>query len=127
MTVAVAAVATKEAGATKVPCDIKDPGLAGQGQLRIEWASTEMPVLRLAQERFQREQPLKGVRLSACLHITSETANLPITLRDGGADAVACASNPLATQGDVAPALVRRHGIPIYPITREEERTYSQH
>src|SRR4051794_17662049 len=117
MTLAAAATVaetTTAAAATKVPRDIKDPSLAESGQLRIEWASTEMPVLRLVRERFQREQPLKGVRLSACLHITSETANLLITLRDGGADVVACASNPLSTQDDVAAALVERHGIPVY-------------
>jgi adenosylhomocysteinase len=133
MTLAVATVANNEtkettaAGATKVPCDIKDPSLAGAGQLRIEWASTEMPVLRLVRERFQREQPLQGVRLSACLHITSETANLLITLRDGGADVVACASNPLSTQDDVAAALVEHHGIPVYAIKGEDEKTYYQH
>jgi len=130
MTLAAAATVaetTTAAAATNVPRDIKDASLAESGQLRIEWASTEMPVLRLVQERFQREQPLKGVRLSACLHITSETANLLITLRDGGADVVACASNPLSTQDDVAAALVERHGIPVYAIKGEDEQTYYKH
>jgi adenosylhomocysteinase len=102
-------------------------GLADQGQRRIEWAATEMPVLALIRERFQQEQPLKGIRLAACLHITTETANLLLTLRDGGASVVACASNPLSTQDDVAAALVRYHGIPVYAIKGEDAATYYRH
>src|SRR5918911_2508934 len=80
--------------------DVKDLALAGSGKLRIEWAEAQMPVLRLIRERFEKERPLAGVRLAACLHVTSETANLAITLRDGGADVVLCASNPLSTQDE---------------------------
>ena len=107
--------------------DIKDPSLASEGELRIEWASREMPVLRLIQERFAREKPLKGIRLSACLHITSETGNLAATLKAGGADVVFCASNPLSTQDDVAAALIINHGIPIYAIKGEDDKTYYKH
>ena len=88
--------------------DVKDLGLAQKGQARIQWAEREMPVLRLIRERFSTERPLEGVRISACLHVTSETANLMWTLREGGADVVLCASNPLSTQDDVAAALVSR-------------------
>ncbi len=87
--------------------DVKDLGLAEQGKRKIEWANQQMPVLQLIRKRFIKEQPLKGVRLSACLHVTSETANLAITLRDGGADLVLCASNPLSTQDEVAASLVK--------------------
>jgi adenosylhomocysteinase len=107
--------------------DIRDPGLAGKGALRIEWAAAEMPVLALVRERFQREQPLKGVRLSACLHITTETANLLTTLKEGGADVFACASNPLSTQDDAAAALVQLHGIPVFAIKGEDGDTYYRH
>src|SRR5437868_3205628 len=86
-----------------------------------------MPVLRLIRERFEREKPLAGVRLAACLHVTSETANLAITLRDGGADVTLCASNPLSTQDDVAAALVAHYGIPTYAIKGEDEQTYYKH
>jgi adenosylhomocysteinase len=120
-------VATASAAATKVPSDIKDPSLADRGLLRIEWAAIEMPVLRLVRERFRREQPLKDIRLSACLHITTETANLLTTLRDGGAEVVACASNPLSTQDDVAAALVQHFGIPVYAIKGEDPETYYKH
>ncbi len=113
--------------ATNVPSDIKEPALAERGALRIEWAAVEMPVLALVRERFRREQPLQGVRLSACLHITSETANLLIALKEGGADVVACASNPLSTQDEVAASLVQAHGIPIYAIRGEDEETYYKH
>jgi adenosylhomocysteinase len=115
------------AGAPSVPSDIKDPTLAEKGALRIEWAAAEMPVLALVRERFRRERPLEGVRLSACLHITSETANLLTTLKDGGADVVACASNPLSTQDDVAAALVQQHQIPVYAVKGEDEETYYRH
>src|SRR4030042_3035628 len=86
--------------------DIKDKALADQGRLRIEWAGREMPVLRLIKQRFTKEKPLKGIRISACLHITTETGNLALALKDGGAELVLCASNPLSTQDEVAAALV---------------------
>ncbi|NLB95715.1 MAG: adenosylhomocysteinase, partial [Armatimonadetes bacterium] len=92
--------------------DVKDLSLAPKGRLRIEWAAAEMPVLALIRERFEREKPLKGLRLVACLHVTTETANLAITLKAGGAEVALCASNPLSTQDDVAAALVADYGIP---------------
>ena len=95
--------------------DIKDPSLASAGRQRIEWASREMPVIRLIKDRFAKEKPLKGVRISGCLHITTETANLALTLKEGGADVILCASNPLSTQDDVAAALVE-YGIPANAI-----------
>jgi adenosylhomocysteinase len=107
--------------------DIKEPALAPRGRLRIEWAGTEMPVLRLIRERFEKEKPLSGVRISGCLHITSETANLALTLKAGGADLVLCASNPLSTQDDVAAALVVDYGIPVYAIKGEDTGTYYRH
>ena len=107
--------------------DIKDPSLAKDGMLRIEWASREMPVLRLIRERFTREKPLKGVCLAACLHITTETANLAYTLKEGGADLVLCASNPLSTQDDAAAAMVEEYGIPVYAIKGEDNETYYKH
>ncbi|HTI13327.1 MAG TPA: adenosylhomocysteinase [Dictyobacter sp.] len=107
--------------------DVRDISLAARGKDRIEWAAKEMPVLRLIRERFIKEQPLKGVRMSGCLHITTETANLAITLKAGGADLVLCASNPLSTQDDVAAALVSEYGIPTYAIKGEDEQVYYQH
>src|SRR5690349_16639826 len=107
--------------------DIKDLSLAEQGRKRIDWAETEMPVLRLIRERFEKERPLNGVRLSACLHVTSETANLARTLAAGGADVVLCASNPLSTQDDVAAALVAYEEIPVYAIKGEDNQTYYSH
>jgi len=107
--------------------DVKDFGLAREGQKRIAWADRHMPVLRQLRERFAREKPLRGVRLSACLHITTETANLARTLKAGGADVALCASNPLSTQDDVAAALVRHEGIPTYAIRGEDRRTYYRH
>jgi adenosylhomocysteinase len=106
--------------------DIKDSSLAGEGKLRIEWAYLEMPVIRLIRERFAKEKPLKGIRVSGCLHITTETANLALTLKEGGANVVLCASNPLSTQDDVAAALVD-YGIPVNAIRGEDEKTYYQH
>jgi adenosylhomocysteinase len=91
--------------------DIRDPALAGQGDQRIEWALQEMPVLRELAARFSKERPLQGLRMSDCLHITIETANLALTLKAAGADLVLCASNPLSTQDDVAAALVVHHEI----------------
>src|SRR2546421_11850212 len=107
--------------------DVKDLKLADDGRRMIEWAAQEMPVLQQIRERFKREQPLKGQRLSACLHVTTETANLAITLKAGGADLVLCASNPLSTQDDVAAALVSEYGIPTYAIKGEDEQTYYRH
>ncbi|MFL5662594.1 MAG: adenosylhomocysteinase [Ktedonobacteraceae bacterium] len=107
--------------------DVKDSSLTPRGKDRIEWAAKEMPVLRLIRERFAKDLPLKGVRMAGCLHITTETANLAITLKAGGADLVLCASNPLSTQDDVAAALVGEYGIPTYAIKGEDEQTYYRH
>src|SRR4030043_979095 len=107
--------------------DVKDTSLAAAGRLRIEWASREMPVIKLIRQRFAKEKPLAGVRISACLHITTETANLALALRDGGAQVVLCASNPLSTQDDVAAALVAHHGIPVFAIRGEDNDTYYKH
>jgi adenosylhomocysteinase len=112
---------------TSAKGDVKDISLAPRGKERIEWAAKDMPVLRLIRERFAKEQPLKGLRMSGCLHITTETANLAITLKAGGADLVLCASNPLSTQDDVAAALVSEYGIPTYAIKGEDESTYYRH
>jgi adenosylhomocysteinase len=107
--------------------DVKDLSLAARGKGRIEWAAKDMPVLRLIRERFAKDLPLKGVRMAGCLHITTETANLAITLKAGGADLVLCASNPLSTQDDVAAALVSEYGIPTFAIKGEDEETYYRH
>jgi len=107
--------------------DIKDLALAEQGKRKIEWANQQMPVLQLIRKRFIKEQPLKGVRVSACLHVTSETANLAITLRDGGANVVLCASNPLSTQDEVAACLVKDFSIPTFAIKGEDNATYYSH
>jgi adenosylhomocysteinase len=107
--------------------DVKDIALADAGKRKIEWAQQQMPVLQLIRKRFIKEQPLKGLRVSACLHVTSETANLMITLRDGGADVVLCASNPLSTQDEVAACLNRDYNIPTYAIKGEDNETYYSH
>jgi adenosylhomocysteinase len=107
--------------------DVKDLSLADAGQRRVEWAEQEMPVLRLIRERFQREKPLAGVRVAACLHVTTETANLMRTLKAGGADARLCASNPLSTQDDAAAALVARYDVPVFAIKGEDHETYYRH
>ncbi len=107
--------------------DVKDKSLAGAGTLRIEWAEKEMPVLALIRERFAREKPLAGVRIGACLHVTSETASLMRTLAAGGAELALCASNPLSTQDDVAAALVVEFGISTYAIKGEDRDTYYKH
>ena len=107
--------------------DVKDLALAERGKRKIEWANQQMPVLQLIRKRFIKEQPLKGLRLSACLHVTSETANLAITLRDGGADVVVCGSNPLSTQDEVAASLVKDYSIPTYAIKGEDNATYYSH
>ena len=107
--------------------DIKDINLAKKGKLRIEWADREMPVLKGIAERFSKEKPLKGVKLAACLHVTTETANLVETLKAGGAEVYLCASNPLSTQDDVAASLVKNSGIPVFAIKGEDNKTYYRH
>ncbi len=107
--------------------DIKDIKLAQKGKLRIEWAAKEMPVLKSITERFRKEKPLKGVRLAACLHVTTETANLAETLKAGGAQVYLCASNPLSTQDDVAASLVKNSGISVFAIKGEDHKTYYRH
>jgi adenosylhomocysteinase len=111
----------------KIAGDVKDLGLAAKGKTRIEWANQWMPVLQLIRKRFIQERPLEGVRIAACLHVTTETANLAITLRDGGAKVVVCASNPLSTQDDVAASLAADYGIPTYAIKGEDGNTYYSH
>jgi len=111
----------------KIPHDVKDISLAASGRLRIEWADNYMPVLALIRERFAKEKPLKGQTLAACLHITTETANLLRTLQAGGARVFACASNPLSTQDDVAAALVKDFGISTFAIKGEDNKTYYNH
>jgi len=106
--------------------DIKDISLASDGRKRIEWAGREMPVLKLIKQRFASEKPLKGIPISACLHVTTETANLALALKEGGADVILCASNPLSTQDDVAAALVE-YGIPTNAIKGEDDATYYRH
>jgi adenosylhomocysteinase len=113
--------------APKLAGDVKDIALAERGKRKIEWANAQMPVLQLIRKRFIKEQPLKGVRMAACLHVTSETANLMITLRDGGADVVLCASNPLSTQDEVASSLVKDFSIPTFAIKGEDNATYYAH
>ncbi|MCL2647680.1 MAG: adenosylhomocysteinase [Phycisphaerales bacterium] len=112
---------------TLPPHDVKDMSLASEGRKRIEWADRDMPVLRAIRERFAKEQPLKGYRMAACLHITTETANLLRALKAGGAEIVACASNPLSTQDDNAASLVKDYGISIYAIKGEDRDTYYRH
>src|SRR6187402_3837425 len=107
--------------------DIKDINLAPHGKQRIEWADREMPVLRLIRERFEAEKPLEGIKLVACAHITTETANLARALQAGGAEAILIASNPLSAQDDVAASLVADWGIPVYAIKGESTDTYNRH
>src|SRR3989339_1246572 len=107
--------------------DIKDKNLASVGKKRIEWADNDMPVLRQVKEKFTKEKPLLGLKMSACLHVTAETANLVRTLKAGGADIVLCASNPLSTQDDVAASLVEDYGIAVYAIKGEDNETYFKH
>ncbi|MBW7956765.1 MAG: adenosylhomocysteinase [Deltaproteobacteria bacterium] len=106
---------------------VKNIKLSQAGRKRIEWAETDMPVLRKVKDSFSKKKPLKGTRLAACLHVTTETANLMITLKAGGADVVLCASNPLSTQDDVAASLVKDYGIPVYAIKGEDNKTYYRH
>ena len=112
---------------TTLPSDVANPALAGAGKLRIEWADLEMPVLASIRKRFSQTRPLAGVRIAACLHVTSETANLARTLRDGGAEVTLCASNPLSTQDDVAASLCEDYGISVYARKGEDHDTYYSH
>ncbi len=114
-------------GTQQLACDVKDLALAAKGKIRMEWAGQWMPVLNLIRKRFAAERPLEGVRIAACLHVTSETGNLAIALRDGGAQVVVCASNPLSTQDDVAASLVRDFQIPVFAIKGEDKDTYYSH
>ncbi|MCB1195883.1 adenosylhomocysteinase [bacterium] len=107
--------------------DVKDLSLADKGKKRIEWAHNDMPVLQAVKKRFEKEKPLQGLRMSACLHVTAETANLVRTLKAGGADVVLCASNPLSTQDDVAASLVKDYDIPVFAITGADNKTYYRH
>jgi len=107
--------------------DVKDLALSAKGKNRIEWAERDMPVLRRVKANFTENKPLKGVKISACLHVTTETANLMITLKAGGADVTLCASNPLSTQDDVAASLVKHNKIPVYAIKGEDNKTYYKH
>jgi adenosylhomocysteinase len=113
--------------AQRLNADVKDLALAERGKRKIEWANQQMPVLQLIRKQFIKEQPLRDVRMAACLHVTSETANLAITLRDGGADVVVCASNPLSTQDEVAACLVKDYNIPTFAIKGEDNATYYAH
>src|SRR6202790_2278553 len=112
---------------TSVASDVKDLALADLGKRRIEWAAQSMPVLATIRKQFIKTQPLAGIRVGACLHVTTETANLMITLRDGGANIVLCASNPLSTQDDVAASLVRDYNIPVFAIKGENNDSYYSH
>ncbi|MEF3280516.1 MAG: adenosylhomocysteinase [Elusimicrobiota bacterium] len=112
---------------TKSDYDIKDISLSSLGRKRIEWALKDMPVLGLISQRFEKEKPFKGIKISACLHVTTETANLMITLKKGGADVALCASNPLSTQDDVAASLVKDFGIKVFAIKGEDNKTYYSH
>jgi len=118
---------SEKASKTGVACDIADPGLAAEGRRRVEWADRSMPVLAQIRDRFERERPLDGVRLSACLHVTTETANLMRTLQAGGADVVLCASNPLSTQDPVAAYLVEECGIGVFAVNGEDDERYYGH
>src|SRR6202043_656141 len=113
--------------AAQINSDIKSVELAELGKKRIEWANQSMKVLQIIRKEFIKNQPLKGIRVSACLHVTAETANLMIALRDGGADVALCASNPLSTQDDVASSLVRDYNIPVFAIKGENNDSYYSH
>ncbi|MBN2083131.1 adenosylhomocysteinase [bacterium] len=119
-------MAKKQAKPT-IPCDIADPSLAAEGRRRTEWAAAEMPVTRQIMEQFRRTKPLKGHRLAACLHVTTETANLMLALKAGGAELRLCASNPLSTQNDVAAHLVKHQGISVFAIHGVNNRDYYRH
>src|SRR5690349_5943104 len=120
-------MATMTPTQSKIPCEIKDLSLAPQGKKHIECADSDMPVLRQIRERFAKEKPLKGIRIAACCHITKETANLARTLKEGGADTVLIASNPLSTQDDVAASLVQDYGVSVYALKGESVETYTKH
>src|SRR5438128_11515239 len=107
--------------------DVKDLSLASKGVTRVEWAARDMPVLRSIRTRFERERPLAGIRLAACLHVTTETANLPLTLKAGGAQVGVCASNPLATQDDTAATMAHEYGIQTVAIKRQDDDTSNRH
>ncbi|HCU25046.1 MAG TPA: adenosylhomocysteinase, partial [Deltaproteobacteria bacterium] len=107
--------------------DIRDKSLSNKGKLRMEWAERDMPVLRQIRQRFQQEKPLKGIKIAACLHVTTETGNLMTTLKEGGAEVTLCASNPLSTQDDLAATLVADYGIPVFAIKGEDKNTYYKH
>ncbi|HKX12654.1 MAG TPA: adenosylhomocysteinase [bacterium] len=107
--------------------DIRDKSLSAKGKLRMEWAERDMPVLRQIRERFHKEKPLKGLKIAACLHVTTETGSLMVTLKEGGAELSLCASNPLSTQDDLAATLVVDHGIPVFAIKGENKEVYYQH
>src|SRR6201987_5121176 len=108
-------------------CDVKNIELADTGKKRIDWANQSMKVLQIIRKEFIKNRPLQGMRIAACLHVTAETANLAICLRDGGADVVLCASNPLSTQDDVAASLVRDYNVPVFAIKGEDNDTYYSH
>src|SRR5512136_2626417 len=110
-----------------INCDVKSLDFADLGKKRIDWANQSMKLLQIIRKDFIKKQPLKGVRIAACLHVTAETANLAICLRDGGADVVLCASNPLSTQDDVAASLVRDYGVSVFAIKGEDNDTYYKH
>src|ERR1700727_1150194 len=112
---------------TQTSFDVKNLELPALGKKRIEWANQSMKVLQIIRKEFIKNQPLRGIRISACLHVTAETANLAITLRDGGADVVLCASNPLSTQDDVAACLVKDYNIPVFAIKGEDNESYYSH
>src|SRR5450432_138072 len=112
---------------TQIAFDVKNIELADLGKRRIEWANQSMPVLQSIRKEFIKNQPLKGIRIAACLQVTTETANLAITLRDGGADVVLCASNPLSTQDDVASSLVRDYNISTFAVKGEDNDSYYKH
>src|SRR5882724_7363414 len=113
--------------AAQINCDIKNVELADMGKKRLDWANQSMKVLQIIRKEFIKNQPLQGIRISACLHVTAETGNLAICLRDGGAEVVLCASNPLSTQDDVAASLNRDFNIPTYAIKGEDNQTYYSH
>ncbi len=121
------AISTPIASTKLSPHDVKDLGLADVGKNRIEWAEREMPVLRSIRERFEKERPLEGITAVACLHVTTETANLMRTLKAGGAQVILCASNPLSTQDETAAALVKHYDVPTFAIKGEDNATYYQH
>src|SRR6478672_1755679 len=112
---------------TQVACDIKSLELADVGKKRIDWANQSMKVLQIIRKEFIKQEQVQGIRVSACLHVTADTANLAICMRDGGAEVALCASNPLSTQDDVAACLVRDHNIPVFAIKGEDNNTYYSH